>query len=82
MKYYEGTLEEFCKDKLAHWHWDQIVEHDPVELRGRIALAQSVRMMNRLRASCVWHMNRGHPEILKIWRDKFWRLKNDRRTDS
>jgi hypothetical protein len=45
------------------------------KLNQLIKDAKSIDEMDDLRYACVKFMNNGHPEILKIWQDKYWSLK-------
>lgn len=45
------------------------------ELNELINNADCVEEINDLRYACVKLMNNGHPEILKIWQDKYWNLR-------
>lgn len=52
------------------------VQVDTVEdLKSRIEQASCIHEMDDLRYSCVKYMNSGHPEVLKLWQDKYWSLK-------
>ena len=55
--------------------YNNIQIDDVGELRQRIDTANCVNEINDLRYACVYHMNNGHPEILKIWQDKYLALK-------
>jgi hypothetical protein len=45
------------------------------ELKTRIETNTRISEMDDLRYACVKYMNNGHPEVLKLWQDKYWALK-------
>ena len=60
-------------DKMKNYPNIEIESVD--ELKLKINKASCISEMNDLRWACVKHMNSGHPEVTKLWQDKYWRLK-------